>query len=290
MPPDRKIFRLIASCPDRVGIVANVTAYFADRGVSIRQANQYEDLESNMFFMRYVVDASAFGGTTADFAEGFQPIAERCGMTWRLVDAAKQQRIAIFVSKFDHCLAYLMHRWKVGDLPCEICCVLSNHEALRELVEWYNIPYHYVPVPVDTQSKQSAFEEAARLVRQANPDTIVLARYMQIFPPWLCEEYRHRVINIHHSFLPSFAGGRPYHQAKERGVKVIGATCHYVTEELDAGPIIDQDVIRIRHNDTIEDMMRYGKDVENVVLARGLRYHLEDRILVHGNKTILFDR
>jgi formyltetrahydrofolate deformylase len=289
-PPEQKIFRLIASCPDRVGIVAGVTTYFAERGVSIRQANQYEDHESGMFFMRYVVDASAAGGAIADFTEGFQPIAKHFNMTWRLVDAAKKQRIVIFVSKFDHCLAYLMHRWKVGDLPCEICGIVSNHETLRELVEWYNIPYHYVPVPGDAQGKQAAFEKTAQIVRQANPDSIVLARYMQIFPPWLCEEFRHRVINIHHSFLPSFAGAKPYHQAKERGVKVIGATCHYVTEELDAGPIIDQDVIRIRHNDSIEDMMRYGKDVENVVLARGLRYHLEDRILVQGNKTILFDR
>ena len=145
-----------------------------------------------------------------------------------------------------------------------------------------------MPVPADPAGKQAALEETARLIGEAQPDTIVLARYMQIFPPWLCERYRHRVINIHHSFLPSFVGGKPYHQAEERGVKLIGATCHYVTEELDAGPIIEQDVVRIRHSDTIKDMMRLGKDVENAVLSRGLRYHLEDRVIVHGNKTILF--
>ena len=166
--------------------------------------------------------------------------------------------------------------------------VSSNHETLCELVEWYGIPYHHVPVPKEPEAKQAAFEKTAELIEQAEPDTIVLARYMQIFPAWLCKKYRHKVINIHHSFLPSFIGAKPYHQADERGVKLIGATCHYVTENLDAGPIIEQDVVRVRHSDSIEDMMRQGKDVENTVLARGLRYHLEDRVLVHGNKTILF--
>jgi len=192
------------------------------------------------------------------------------------------------VSKFDHCLAYLLHRRKVGDLEFDVPCVISNHEDLRSLVEWYGIPYHYVPVPKDQAGNQAALEKTASLIGEAEPDSIVLARYMQIFPPWLCERYRHRVINIHHSFLPSFVGGKPYHQAEERGVKLIGATCHYVTEELDAGPIIEQDVVRIRHSDTTKDMMRLGKDVENAVLSRGLRYHLEDRVIVNGNKTILF--
>lgn len=159
---------------------------------------------------------------------------------------------------------------------------------MRDLVEWYRIPYHFVPVPKEAAGKAAAFKQTAELINDAQPDVIVLARYMQIFPPWLCAKYHHRVINIHHSFLPSFIGARPYHQANERGVKLIGATCHYVTEELDAGPIIEQDVVRVRHSDTIEDMMRLGKDVENTTLSRGLRYHLEDRVIVHGNKTILF--
>lgn len=239
--------------------------------------------------MRYAFDLPIASATLSDFQRAFDHVAQALQLEWRLTDVDQRPRVILLVSKFDHCLAYLLHRWKVGDLKIEIPCVISNHESLRELVEWYEIPYHHVPVPKDPEAKQAAFEETGRLIEQENPDAIVLARYMQIFPPWLCSNYRHRVINIHHSFLPSFIGARPYHQAEERGVKLIGATCHYVTEELDAGPIIEQDVVRVRHSDTIEDMMRLGKDVENTVLARGLRYHIEDRVLVHNNKTILFN-
>lgn len=287
--PEPKHFRLIASCADRPGIVARVATFIADHGGSIVQAHQYEDLQSQTFFMRYVVNAADYPGSAEDFGREFQPIADDLRMDWRVIDAERKQRVVLLVSKFDHCLAYLLHRWKSGDLRYDIPCVISNHDDLRGLVEWYGIPYHHVPVPKDPDGKQLAFEQTAELIGKAEPDTIVLARYMQIFPAWLCEQYRHRVINIHHSFLPSFAGAKPYHQAQKRGVKLIGATCHYVTEELDAGPIITQDVIRIRHSDSIEDLMRYGKDVETTVLARGLRLHLEDRVLVHGNKTILFD-
>jgi len=280
--------RLIASCPERIGIVARVATFLAERGASIMEANQYHDPRSNTFFMRseFVID----GGPEilAKLETEFQPLAGSLKMEWRMTDAQRRQRVVMLVSKFDHCLAYLLHRRKVGDLDLDVPCVISNHEDLQSLVEWYGIPYHHVPVPADSAGKQAALEKTADLIAEAQPDTIVLARYMQIFPPWLCERYRHRVINIHHSFLPSFVGAKPYHQAEERGVKLIGATCHYVTEELDAGPIIEQDVVRIRHSDTIKDMMRLGKDVENTVLARGLRYHLEDRVLVHGNKTILF--
>lgn len=280
--------RLIASCPDRVGIVAKVATFLAERGASITDAAQYNDPRSEMFFMRseFLID----GGAAAEpKLEGeFKPLADELKLDWRLVDAERRQRVVLLVSKFDHCLAYLLHRRKVGDLEFDVPCVISNHEDLRSLVEWYGIPYHYVPVPKDAAGKQAALQKTADLIGEAEPDTIVLARYMQIFPPWLCERYRHRVINIHHSFLPSFVGGKPYHQAEERGVKLIGATCHYVTEELDAGPIIEQDVTRIRHSDSIKDMMRLGKDVENAVLSRGLRYHLEDRVIVQGNKTILF--
>jgi formyltetrahydrofolate deformylase len=238
--------------------------------------------------MRYGIELLDTEMSASEFATTFRSLADELQMDWRLTDLAQKPRIVLFVSKFDHCLAYLLHRWKGGDLRFDIPCVISNHETLRELVEWYGIPYHHVPVPKESEAKQAAFEKTAELIEQAEPDTIVLARYMQIFPAWLCKKYRHKVINIHHSFLPSFIGAKPYHQADERGVKLIGATCHYVTENLDAGPIIEQDVARVRHSDSIEDMMRQGKDVENTVLARGLRYHLEDRVLVHGNKTILF--
>lgn len=282
--------RLIGSCPDQVGILAKVASFAAEAGANITEANQFKDERSSTFFMRYALDLPGGEDLVEDFGSSFSKLAEELGMTWRMRNASKRQRVVFLVSKFDHCLAYLLHRWKVGDLPIDVPCVLSNHETLRELVEWYGIPYHYIPVPKDGGSKRNAFEETARLIDENNPDTVVLARYMQIFPPWLCEKYRHRVINIHHSFLPSFVGAKPYHQAEERGVKLIGATCHYVTEELDAGPIIEQDVVRIRHSDTIHDMMRLGKDVENLVLSRGLRHHLEDRVIVHGNKTILFTK
>jgi formyltetrahydrofolate deformylase len=280
--------RLVASCPDHVGILARVAGFIADQGANITAANQYEDVRSKTFFMRYGIELLDTEQSVSAFKSAFSPIANELQMDWRLSDLSKKQRVVLLVSKFDHCLAYLLHRWKVGDLSIDIPCVISNHEKLRELVEWYGIPFHYVPVPKEADAKQAAFEKTAELIEHVDPDTIVLARYMQIFPPWLCTKYRHKVINIHHSFLPSFIGAKPYHQADVRGVKLIGATCHYVTEDLDAGPIIEQDVVRVSHSDSIEEMMRLGKDVENTVLARGLRYHLEDRVLVHGNKTILF--
>ncbi len=280
--------RLVGSCPDHVGILAKVANFIAGRGANITEANQYEDKRSKRFFMRYGFDLPGTGDSVEEFTSAFEPVARELQLDWRLTDVARRRRVVLLVSKFDHCLAYLLHRWKVGDLKIDIPCVISNHETLRELVEWYGIPYHHVPVPREQEAKQAAFEETARLIEEAEPEIIVLARYMQIFPSWLCQKFRYRVINIHHSFLPSFIGARPYHQAGERGVKLIGATCHYVTEDLDAGPIIEQDVVRIRHSDSIEDMMRLGKDVENTVLSRGLRLHLEDRVLVHNNKTIVF--
>jgi formyltetrahydrofolate deformylase len=180
----------------------------------------------------------------------------------------------------------LLARWQSGELNVEILGVISNHEAFRRFVEWHQIPFYYVPVTSET--KLAAFEKMMYLFEELRGDTIVLARYMQILSPSLCDRYFNRIINIHHSFLPSFVGAKPYHQAYERGVKLIGATCHYATSELDAGPIIDQDVIRIDHSDSVEDLVRYGKDIEKTVLARGLRYHVEDRVLVHGNKTVVF--
>lgn len=289
MTAETRHIRLLASCPDRPGIVARVATFLAERSASITEAGQYHESSSGSFFMRCVFERLSGAPPAVEFEEGFREVASEVGMDWRMTDADARQRVVLLVSKFDHCLAYLLHRHKVGDLHCDIPCVISNHETLRDLVEWHGIPFHHIAVPSDPDQKESAFQRIAQQIEEARPDTIVLARYMQIFPPWLCERYRHRVINIHHSFLPSFIGARPYHQAEERGVKLIGATCHYVTEELDNGPIIEQDVVRVRHCDSIQEMMRLGKDVENTVLSRGLRYHLEDRVLVHGNKTIVFD-
>jgi formyltetrahydrofolate deformylase len=207
-------------------------------------------------------------------------------MDWRISDSAVKKRVVVLVSKQEHCLYDLLARWQSKELGIEIPCVISNHDALRGFVEWHGIPFHHVPVSPD--NKTQAYAEVQRLVEESRGDTMVLARYMQILSPELCAAYRGRILNIHHSFLPSFVGAKPYHQAYQRGVKLIGATCHYVTADLDQGPIIEQDVIRIDHSDSPEDMVRYGKDIEKTVLARGLRYHLEDRVLVHGNKTVVF--
>ncbi|WP_116364051.1 formyltetrahydrofolate deformylase [Parahaliea mediterranea] len=284
----QRSYRLVGICPDQVGIVARIAGFIAEQGGSIIGANQYEDTETRMFYMRYVVDADSLAMDADAFRAAFEPVARDLQMTWRLTESQRPQRVVLMVSKLDHCLADLLHLWRSGDMPFDPVCVISNHEDLRPLVEWHGVPYHWVPVPGDSAGKAAAFEATSDLIRAANPDTIVLARYMQILPPWLCSDYGGRIINIHHSFLPSFVGARPYHQAFQRGVKLTGATCHYVTEELDAGPIIEQDVIRIRHHDTVEDLVRLGKDVEKTVLARGLRYHLEDRVLVQGNKTVVF--
>ncbi|GKW48128.1 formyltetrahydrofolate deformylase [Halomonas sp. NCCP-2165] len=279
-------YRLVVSCPDRVGIVSRVSGFIASQGGSITEANQHSDLETGRFFMRYEIQADSMPLDADGFREAFAPIAEEFTMTWALTDTARRRRVVLMVSRASHCLVDLLYRWTAGELECDIPCVISNHDDLRALVEWHGIPYHHVPVdPVD---KAGAFAEVERLVEAAEADSVVLARYMQILPPGLCERYAGRVINIHHSFLPSFAGAKPYHQAYERGVKLIGATCHYVTSELDAGPIIEQDIHRVSHCHTPQDLVRFGRDVEKAVLARGLRWHLEDRVLIHGNKTVVF--
>ena len=281
-----KTYRLIIACPDRVGIVAKVGAFIAGFDGWITDANHYSDNESEWFFMRYSIRASTVPYTLSEFQERFAPIAEEFEMEWDIHDSSIGRRMIILASRQSHCLADLLHRWHSGELQCEIPAVISNHSDLRRMTEWYGIPFHHVPV--HAEDKHEAFEQMKRLFLKYEAEAIVLARYMQILPSWLCSEYSGKIINIHHSFLPSFAGARPYHQAYERGVKIIGATCHYVTSELDAGPIIEQDVQRVSHKDSAEDLVRIGKDIERRVLARGVRAHLEDRILVHGNKTVVF--
>jgi formyltetrahydrofolate deformylase len=218
--------------------------------------------------------------------EEFAPIAQRFGMQWHLSDSARRKRMVVLVSRIDHCLVDLLYRWSAGELDCEIPCVISNHEDLRRTVEWHGLTFHHVPV--DRANKDAAFERIDALVQESGADLMVLARYMQILPPAVCRRYPGRIINIHHSFLPSFAGAKPYHQAFDRGVKLIGATSHYVTEDLDEGPIIEQDVVRIDHDDAPEDLVRYGRDIEKTVLARALKYHLEDRVLLNGHRTVVF--
>ncbi|SBS30325.1 Formyltetrahydrofolate deformylase [Marinomonas spartinae] len=282
----KKTFRLVISCPDRIGIVAAVSQFLNERKGSITEASHHTDQESKWFFMRHEIDAESLSVDVATFREQFAPIAEEFDMKWYVKDSEVLPKVMLLATKESHCLNDIMHRWHTGELNCEIVGVIANHESLRSMVEWYNIPYHYISVP--KEDKMPAFHQIEKCIDDAQADTIVLARYMQIFPEFLCQKYQHKVINIHHSFLPSFIGAKPYHQAAVRGVKLIGATCHYVTADLDAGPIIEQDVIRVRHSHTATDMVRLGKDIEKLVLSRGLRYHLEDRVIVHGNKTIVF--
>jgi len=277
-------YTLTLSCPDRVGIVAAVSGFFAQHGGWIVEASYHADTQTGRFFMRQEILADSLPFDATGLRTHFAAVAQKFGMDWQLSDSSQKKRLVILVSKQDHCLNDLLHRWRSGELQVEIPCVISNHEDLRSFVEWHGIPYYHVPMT----DKSTAFENIASLFDQHKGDTLVLARFMQILPPELCRRYAGRVINIHHSFLPSFAGAKPYHQAFERGVKLIGATCHYVTEELDDGPIIEQDTVRIDHGDSVEDMVRYGRDIEKTVLARGLRYHVEDRVLVCGNKTVVF--
>ena len=286
-----RFYTLSASCPDRVGIVAQVSGFIAEhRGWILETALHAEppakDEAVGRYFLRLEIKADSLPFMLTEFRERFAPIAAELEMDWKITDSAVKKRVVLMASRESHCLADLLHRWHSGELDCEIRCVIANHDDLRSMVEWHGISYFHVPV--DPKNKQPAFDEVSRLVEEHNADTVVLARYMQILPPELCQRYAHQVINIHHSFLPSFAGARPYHQAHARGVKLIGATCHYATADLDAGPIIEQDVIRVDHGDTVPDMVRRGRDIERLVLARGLRWHLEDRVLVHGNKTVVF--
>jgi formyltetrahydrofolate deformylase len=282
---DRR-FILSLSCPDRVGIVAAVSSFIASHQGWITEAQHHSDRSSQRFFMRQEVLADSLSLGLAEFRHQFAPIAAQFQMTWKISDSAAKKRVVILVSKLEHCLYDLLARWQSKDLDVEISCVISNHPTFETLIQWHGIPFYHVPVTPATRAE--AEDKIIHLFTAAQGDVMVLARYMQILSPQLCDRYPGQIINIHHSFLPSFVGAKPYHQAYDRGVKLIGATCHYVTSELDAGPIIDQDLVRIDHSDSVPDLVRYGKDIEKTVLARGLRYHVEDRVLLHGNKTIVF--
>ncbi len=280
-------YRLVISCPDRVGIVARVSQFIAEYNGWLTDASYHSDAEAGWFFMRNEIKASSLSIGLREFKSAFARIAEEFDMNWSITDSTIRKNVVIMASHTSHCIADLLHRWHSGDLFCHIPCVISNHENLRSMVEWYDIPFHYVPMP--KENKKQGFQKIERLLKEHNADTVVLARYMQILPPELCHQYAGNLINIHHSFLPSFIGANPYQKAYDRGVKLIGATCHYVTEQLDEGPIIEQDVARVSHSFSREEMVRLGKDIEKLVLARGLRAHLEDRVIVHGNKTIILD-
>ena len=285
MHPQRR-YTLTASCPDRVGIVARVATFIADNNGWILETSHHADVEAARYFMRIEIKADSLAFDLAELCRRFRPIAEDFRMDWQITDSAVKKRIVILVSQQEHCLYDLLARWQSKELDVEIPCVISNHDTFRGFVEWHGIPFHHVPVAA--ANKLESYAEVMRLFEAARGDVLVLARYMQILSPQMCEKYPGRIVNIHHSFLPSFVGAKPYHQAYPRGVKLIGATCHYVTAELDAGPIIEQDTVRIDHSDSVEDLVRYGKDIEKTVLARGLRYQVEDRVLLNGNRTVVF--
>lgn len=279
--------RMLISCPDQPGIVAAVSQFLFEYGANIVQSDQYTmDPEGGMFFIRIEFDLIELGSRVNQLRKDFSVVADKFSMDWSLSLASQKKRIAIFVSKEDHALLELLWHWRAGDLNADIAMVISNHPDMQSLVEPFGIPYHHIPVTADTKAEA---ERRQLEVVGENVDAIVLARYMQIVSPSFIKHYANRIINIHHSFLPAFVGGKPYAQAHNRGVKIIGATAHYVTDELDGGPIIEQDVQRVSHRDNVEDLKRIGRHIERIVLARAVAWHVEDRIIVHNNKTVVFN-
>lgn len=277
---------LTLSCVNRRGIVSGVSTYLYEHDCNILDAQQFDDTEAGRFFMRVCFDGIALEAVAA-LRAGFEEIANRFGMDWALRPVAQKKRVMILVSRFDHCLADLMYRWRIDELPMEMVGIVSNHpRESYEHLDLDGVPFHHMPVTRLTKMEQEA--QLWQVIREAHADVVVLARYMQILSDGLTAKLAGRCINIHHSFLPGFKGARAYHQAHERGVKLIGATAHYVTSDLDEGPIIEQDVERISHRDRPEDLVRKGRDIERRVLARALRHHLEDRVLLHGRKTVIF--
>jgi formyltetrahydrofolate deformylase len=283
-PQDTAI--LLVSCPDRRGIVAALAQVLHGHGANILDADQHTDPIAGQFFQRIRFDLEGMLTDRVSLERGIREVAERFGMRWQLAYAAQKKRVAIFVSRYEHCLVDLLWRYRAGELPCEIALIVSNHGDLRASAEHHGISFEAFPITLENKDEQEARELA--LLEAARIDLVVLARYMQILSSAFVERMPGRIINIHHSFLPAFQGGRPYHQAAERGVKLIGATAHYATTDLDEGPIIEQDVTRTTHRDSIDDLLRKGRDLERTVLARAVRWHLEDRILVCRNKTVVF--
>jgi formyltetrahydrofolate deformylase len=276
---------LTLSCPDRTGIVARVSGFLFDRGANILDAQQYDDPETGRFFMRVVFDPA--GAPAEDLSATFAELAHSLQMDWILRDPKVRRRVMILASQTDHCLADLIWRWRQGELPMEVSAVVSNHPAETfPHTDLKGIAFHHLPITPETKVQQEA--ALADLVEETRTDLIVLARYMQVLSNDLAGRLAGRCINIHHSFLPGFKGARPYHQAHARGVKLIGATAHFVTPDLDEGPIIEQDVERISHRDRPSDLIRKGRDIERRVLARAVRWVLEDRVLLNGRKTVVF--
>jgi formyltetrahydrofolate deformylase len=278
---------LLIDCPDRKGLVATIADLLYKNNANILHADQHQDADQGLFLMRVEWDLADFNLDPPAFSKLFTPLAEKFQMRWRLELSAVRPRVAILVSRYDHCLVDLLYRHASGELVCDIPLIISNHPEARRLAEFHGIPFHLIPV--DPSSKAAAEQQQLELLRDHRVDLVVLARYMQILSANMVAHYPQRIINVHHSFLPAFSGARPYHRAFERGVKLIGASSHYVTADLDEGPIIEQDVVRISHRDQLEDLIQKGRDLEKVVLSRAVRWHIEHRILVYAHKTVILD-
>jgi len=276
---------LLIDCPDRKGLVARVSGLLFERGANILHADQHIDRELGLFFMRVEFELEGFD--LESFRSAFAALAGELDMTWKLTSSARKPRAALFCSQYLHCMADLLHRWRTGELVCEIPLIVSNHREVANLAAFYGVPFEHVAVTGEIRAAAEARQ--LDLLAESEIELIILARYMQILSPEFVAHFPAGIINVHHSFLPAFTGARPYHAAHARGVKLIGATSHYVTEVLDDGPIIEQDVARISHRDQVEDLVARGRDLERMVLSRAVRWHLDRRILCYGNKTVVFD-
>jgi formyltetrahydrofolate deformylase len=278
---------MLWSCPDKKGLVSRLSNFIYERGGNILDLDEHVDRLEQTFFFRVAWDLAEFSVPHTELNAAFAPLAAEYNAQYTIRLNTHKRRLAILVSKYGHCLQEILWRNELGEFDAEVALVISNHPDLRFLADRYNIPFHVLPVTKENRATQEAAQLA--LIDEARVDTIILARYMQVLSPSFVKRHPHQIVNIHHSFLPAFAGGNPYKQAHERGVKIVGATSHYVTDVLDEGPIIEQEIIRISHKDSLEDLIRKGRDLERLVLARGVRLHLEDRVLVHGRKTVVFD-
>ena len=278
---------LLLNCPDRKGLVSRIAHFIFERGGNILTMDEHVDPEDKLFSMRIAWSMENFSISVDEVADAFTPLAKEFKAHWSVNFLEKRRRVAIFVSKYDHCIREILWRHSLDEFGIEVPLVLSNHPDLEPVAQRYNIPFHVFSIKKETRVEQEKKE--LELLAEHHIDTIVLARYMQILSHQMVDAYPNRIINIHHSFLPAFIGGNPYRQAFERGVKIIGATSHYVTDELDEGPIIEQDIVRITHRDSLKQLIRKGRDLERIVLVRALQAHAEHRVLVHGRKTIIFD-
>lgn len=287
MPKTAVTAVLLLSCRDQKGLVAAVSDFLYRNNGNIVHADQHTDTEEGVFLQRVEWEVEGFAIARDEIADAFRPIADRFGMEWTLRFSDYVPRIALFVSKLEHCAYDILARWRMGEFAADIPIVISNHEDARAVADRFGVAYDVVPVTAATKAAQERAMLAT--LERERVDLVILARYMQILSDEFVRAYPNRIINIHHSFLPAFAGARPYHQAHERGVKIIGATAHYATPELDQGPIIEQDVARVSHRDAVPDLIRKGRDLEKTVLARAVDLHLRNRIVVYGNKTVVFD-